>query len=70
MAMADRANRYIDEHKPWIMIRQENQRTQVQQVCSDGINLFRVIMTYLKPVMPALAAKAETFLGVGHPGLE
>ena len=64
MAMADRANRYIDEHKPWIMIRQENQRTQVQQVCSDGINLFRVIMTYLKPVMPALAAKAETFLGV------
>ena len=64
MAMADRANRYIDEHKPWIMVRQENQRTQVQQVCSDGINLFRVIMTYLKPVMPALAAKAETFLGV------
>ncbi len=64
MAMADHANRYIDEHKPWIMIRQENQRAQVQQVCSDGINLFRVIMTYLKPVMPALAAKAETFLGV------
>ncbi len=64
MAMADHANRYIDEHKPWIMIRQEHQRAQVQQVCSDGINLFRVIMTYLKPVMPALAAKAETFLGV------
>ncbi len=64
MAMADHANRYIDEHKPWIMIRQENQRAQVQQVCSDGINLFRVIMTYLKPVIPALAAKAETFLGV------
>ncbi len=64
MSMADKANQYIDEHKPWIMIKDEDQRDQVQQVCSDGINLFRVIMTYLKPIVPSLAEKSEAFLNV------
>ena len=64
MAMADSANQYIDEHKPWIMIRDEKQRAQVQQVCSDGINLFRIIVTYLKPIAPALAEKSRVFLGI------
>jgi methionyl-tRNA synthetase len=63
MAMADSANQYIDEHKPWQMMKDENLRGQVQQVCSDGINLFRVIMTYLKPIVPSLAEKSEAFLG-------
>ena len=64
MAMADQANQYIDEHKPWIMIKDEEQRAQVQQVCSDGINLFRVIMTYLMPIVPSLAEKSGTFLNI------
>ena len=64
MSMADQANQYIDEHKPWIMIKDEDQRAQVQQVCSDGINLFRVIMTYLMPIVPSLAKKSGTFLNV------
>lgn len=64
MALADKANQYIDEHKPWIMIKEEGKRDQVQQVCSDGLNLFRVLITYLKPVLPALAEKSEAFLGI------
>ena len=62
MAMADRANQYIDEHKPWIMMKDENQRDQVQQVCSDGLNLFRILVTYLKPILPSIAEKSEAFL--------
>jgi methionyl-tRNA synthetase len=62
MAMADRANQYIDEHKPWIMIKDENQRDQVQQVCSDGLNLFRILVIYLKPILPSIAEKSEAFL--------
>lgn len=68
MALADKANQYIDQHKPWIMIKEEGKRDQVQQVCSDGLNLFRVLVTYLKPVLPALAEKSEAFLGI--PGLQ
>ncbi len=64
MALADKANQYIDEHKPWAMIKDESKRADVQQVCSDGINLFRLIMIYLKPVLPGLAEKAEAFLGI------
>jgi methionyl-tRNA synthetase len=63
MALADQANRYIDEHKPWQMIKQEGSEAQVQAVCTQGINLFRVLITYLAPVIPFTATKAESFLG-------
>jgi methionyl-tRNA synthetase len=62
VALADRANQYIDQHKPWVMARDPEQAGQVQGVCSMGINLFRVLMIYLKPVLPAMAEKAEQFL--------
>nr|CAI78741.1 EMAP domain protein [uncultured Gammaproteobacteria bacterium] len=62
MALADRANQYIDEKKPWILAKQENSEQEVHDVCSVGVNLFRVLMTYLKPVLPAMAEKAEAFL--------
>ena len=62
IALADRANQYIDEKKPWILNKQEGTEQEVHEVCSVGINLFRVLMTYLKPVLPAMADKAETFL--------
>jgi methionyl-tRNA synthetase len=62
MALADRANRYIDEHKPWQMIKQEGAGGQVQGVCTQGINLFRVLITMLAPVIPFTAEKASAFL--------
>ncbi len=62
MALADRANQYIDERKPWALARQAGREAEVHGACSVGINLFRVLMTYLKPVLPAMAAKSEAFL--------
>jgi methionyl-tRNA synthetase len=62
VALADRANQYIDEKKPWVLAKQEGCEDEVQAVCSVGVNLFRVLMTYLKPVLPAMAEKAERFL--------
>jgi methionyl-tRNA synthetase len=63
MRLADRANRYIDERKPWALVKDAAQAPEVQAICTDGINLFRVLMVYLKPVLPAMAARAERFLG-------
>tara|TARA_R110001592_G_scaffold363323_1_gene683920 strand:- start:12361 stop:14391 length:2031 start_codon:yes stop_codon:yes gene_type:complete len=63
VALADRANQYIDEKKPWVLAKQEGSADEVHAVCSVGINLFRALMTYLKPVLPAMAEKAEAFLG-------
>lgn len=63
MTLADQANRYIDEMKPWQMIKDEARQDEVQAVCTQGINLFRSLMIYLSPVIPALADKAREFLG-------
>ncbi len=63
MALADKANRYVDEKAPWVLAKQEGADAELQAVCSVGINLFRVLMAYLKPVMPLLAERAEVFLG-------
>ena len=63
MALADKANRYVDDKAPWVIAKQEGADAQLQEVCSVGINLFRVLMAYLKPVMPLLAERAEAFLG-------
>ncbi len=65
MALADRANQYIDDRKPWALIKQQAQEQTVQEVCTVGLNLFRVLMTYLKPVLPAVAQQAEVFLNSG-----
>ncbi|MCB1647154.1 MAG: methionine--tRNA ligase [Pseudomonadales bacterium] len=62
MAMADKANQYIAEHQPWARIKEPGNEALVQNVCSDGINMFRTIVTYLKPVLPELAARAASFL--------
>ncbi|HAT07097.1 MAG TPA: methionine--tRNA ligase [Aeromonas salmonicida] len=63
MALADKANRYVDDKAPWVLAKQEGADAELQAVCSVGINLFRVLMAYLKPVMPLLAERAEVFLG-------
>ena len=62
MGLADRANRYIDGEKPWILARDPQQQRRVVDVCTQGINLFRSLMVYLKPVVPGLAERAEEFL--------
>ncbi len=62
MALADEANRYIDEKKPWIMAKDEDQLADVQGVCTQGINLFRSLMIYLTPVIPSVADDARSFL--------
>jgi methionyl-tRNA synthetase len=63
-ALADQANQYIAGHAPWVLIKQDGQEALVQDVCSQGINLFRVLMVYLKPILPNLAADTEAFLKV------
>ena len=62
IALADRANQYIDDKKPWVMAKDEALEDEVQAVCSVGVNLFRVLATYLKPVLPAMVEKSEAFL--------
>ena len=62
MAIADEANRYIDEKAPWALAKQEGKEQEVIDICSMGINLFRILMTYLKPVLPEMTAAAEAFL--------
>jgi methionyl-tRNA synthetase len=62
MALADLANRYVDEQAPWVVAKQEGRDADLQSICSMGINLFRVLMTYLKPVLPSLSERAEAFL--------
>jgi methionyl-tRNA synthetase len=62
MALADDANRYIDEKKPWIMAKDEAQLDAVQAVCTQGINMFRSLMIYLTPVIPGVSADARAFL--------
>lgn len=64
MALADDANRYVDEKAPWVIAKQEGQEQELANVCTTTINLFKVLMTYLKPVMPKLAERAEAFLNL------
>ncbi len=64
MLLADEANQYIDRMKPWALIKEDGNEQQVHDVCTVGINLFRVLMIYLKPVLPLMAAKVEQFLNV------
>jgi len=63
MGLADRANLYIDRKKPWLAAKDPARAAEVQAVCTQGINLFRVLMAYLKPVLPGTARRAEDFLG-------
>jgi len=63
MALADEANRYIDDRKPWVLAKQEGADAELQAVCTQGLNLFRVLAGLLKPVLPRLSAQAEDFLG-------
>lgn len=62
MALADQANQYIAEKEPWVLAKQEGSEQQVQDVCSVGINLFRILVIYLQPILPEMSKRAEAFL--------
>ena len=64
MKLADKANQYIDEKKPWQLAKEEGKSQEVHEITSLAINLFRVLMTYLKPVLPEMAEKSEEFLNI------
>jgi methionyl-tRNA synthetase len=64
MALADEANEYVNEHKPWELAKDENQLPRVHEVCTTSINLFRLLSIYLKPILPALVKEVEAFLDV------
>jgi len=64
MALADKVNQYIDEKQPWVTIKDPARASEVQDVCSIGLNCFRQLIILLKPVLPKLAAQSEEFLNV------
>ena len=64
MKLADKANKYIDEKKPWQLVKIKGKEKEVQEITSLAINLFKVLMTYLKPVLPEMAKRSEEFLNV------
>lgn len=64
MALADKANQYINDKQPWVIAKSDRQSLELQQICSTGINAFRLLIAYLKPVLPAMAEKVEEFLGI------
>jgi methionyl-tRNA synthetase len=63
MLLADKANQYVDAQKPWALAKDPTKAAEVLAVCTQGINLFRVLMSYLAPVLPQMAEKAGKFLG-------
>ncbi len=64
MSLADHANQYIDERAPWTMAKQPGRDAELQAVCSMGLNLFRILIGYLRPILPGTAAAAEDFLRI------
>ncbi|MED5561471.1 MAG: methionine--tRNA ligase [Pseudomonadota bacterium] len=60
--LTDLANEYISDKQPWVLNKELDNKEQVLRICSLGINLFRLIMIYLKPITPNLVRKAEDFL--------
>lgn len=62
MSLADEANRYIDHQAPWVIAKEEGQNAKLQGVCTDGLNAFKALITYLSPILPELYGKAQAFL--------
>ena len=64
MILADQVNQYIDDRKPWVVAKQEGADAELQTICTTGLNGFRILLSYLKPVLPVMAEKAEAFLNI------
>ncbi len=68
MALADEANEYINQTRPWEVARQDGQEERLHRLCTTNINLFRLLTLYLKPILPVLAEKVEAFLNIAPLG--
>lgn len=64
MDLADSVNQYINDKKPWVLAKEEGKEQQVHEITTTGLNMFRILITYLKPVLPKMAQNAETFLNI------
>lgn len=64
MRLADQANGFVAEKAPWVLAKQEGQDALLQEVCSDALEMFRLLTLYLKPVLPKLATEIEQFLNI------
>jgi methionyl-tRNA synthetase len=64
MALADRANQWIDEKAPWVVAKARDREAELQAICSQGLNFFRLLIGYLRPVLPGTAEAAEAFLRI------
>lgn len=64
MSLTDEANRYIDEQKPWLLIKDPATMSAAQDACTMGLNLFKILTGYLKPILPITAHNAENFLNI------
>ncbi|MFC1770650.1 methionine--tRNA ligase [Candidatus Margulisiibacteriota bacterium] len=62
MALADKANKYIDTKTPWAVVNDNPELAG--QICTTGLNAFRLLICYLKPIIPMIAQKAEEFLNI------
>jgi methionyl-tRNA synthetase len=65
MLLADEVNQYIDRHKPWVLAKEDGRDNELQSVCTMGLNCYRLLIIYLKPVLPELARNSEAFLNTG-----
>jgi len=61
-SLADKINKYLDTEKPWVKIKNNDDKVLVQKICTDGLNLFRILIGYLKPILPNISVKVEDIL--------
>jgi len=66
MTLADKVNRFIDDEKPWVLAKDPPQSEKLHRVCTTALNAFKILMTYLTPVLPDLSQKSAAFLGLPH----
>lgn len=64
MRLADLANKYVDDTAPWVLAKDPSKDTELHQVCTNALNMFKILLTYLKPIIPSLVKASEDFLGV------
>jgi methionyl-tRNA synthetase len=62
MALADKANQYVDKMEPWVLVKDEKNLELVHKICSTALNLFRILTIMIKPVTPKLSEKSFNFL--------
>lgn len=63
-ALADRANQYLAEREPWALAKEPGHEAEIQSICSLGLNLFKVLMVYLAPILPDMTTRACAFLNL------